>query len=146
MCTQTNYFPQELLSAYKASTERGYGSSPPLEIVIQAIEVVSRKKQTFVFIDGLDEAEDGRGLAKELVMLTSISTLNVLATSRNEVAIQRIFDGTRRVCLEHHVEEMDKDIEQYILERLRTDEGLTWLSPEIQSLVSASLVSKSKGT
>ncbi|KAK7409223.1 hypothetical protein QQX98_008599 [Neonectria punicea] len=148
MCTQLQYFPKELVAAYQSSTERGNGDCPAIEAISEAIQILSIRRRTYIFIDGIDEAGNYRSLAKHLVFLSgSASCVNILATSRNDVAIQRVFaGGVRRVCLEHHTVEIDEDIKQYILSRLNTDEDLTWLSPSIQTLVTNSLLSKSKGT
>jgi hypothetical protein len=146
ICTQMRHFPQELQSSFQKSTEQGWGQPPTVEMISKVIKVLSTKRRAYLFIDGIDEVEDPKTLAEILVSLPdSSSRINVLVSSRNDVAIQRALSDVRRVSLEHHVPEIDQDIERYVAKRLSGDQDLAWLSADVQSLVSSSLLSKSKG-
>ncbi|KAJ4223297.1 hypothetical protein NW759_005932 [Fusarium solani] len=147
ICTQMRHFPQELQSSFQKSTEQGWGQPPTVEMISKVIKVLSTKRRAYLFIDGIDEVEDPKTLAEILVSLPdSSSRINVLVSSRNDVAIQRALSDVRRVSLEHHVPEIDQDIERYVAKRLSGDQDLAWLSADVQSLVSSSLLSKSKGS
>ncbi|CAM1508622.1 Fc.00g054700.m01.CDS01 [Cosmosporella sp. VM-42] len=133
LCTQLRCFPDELLRAYQSSnTERNQGLFPTVEVISKAIEILSMKRRIYLLIDAIDEVGDS-------------SWINVFITSRNNVSIQRALTNARRVSLEHHVSEIDHDISQYIADRLSSDPDLVWLSPDVQSGISDSLLSKSKG-
>lgn len=146
LCTQLKYFPEELLCAYHSSTQRGQDHFPSIEALSEAILKLSRKRLTYLFVDGIDEVEDSRSMAKHLLRLAnSASQIHILVASRNDVYIQHLFKDVRRVSLEHHISEIDEDIKRYMVSRLSNNIDLAWLSPDIQSLVSVSLLSKSKG-
>ncbi|UPK96512.1 hypothetical protein LCI18_007447 [Fusarium solani-melongenae] len=147
LCTQMGYFPKELQSSFQTSTEQGWGQPPAIEMISEEIRMVSMKRRAYLFVDGIDEVEDPKTLAEILVSLAdSSSWLNILVSSRNDVAIQRALSDVRRVSLEHHVPEIDQDIGRYVAKRLSGDQDLAWLSANVQSLVSSSLSSKSKGS
>lgn len=146
ICTQMRRFPKELESSFQKSTDQGWGQPPTLEMVSKVIKALSRKRRAYLIIDGIDEVEDPKTLAEILVSLPdSSSWVNVLISSRNDVAIQRALSDVRRVSLEHRVPEIDQDIERYVAKRLSDDEDLAWLSADVQGLVSSSLMSESKG-
>ncbi|KAI8686537.1 NACHT domain-containing protein [Fusarium keratoplasticum] len=147
ICTQMRHFPQELQSSFQKGTEQGWGQPPTVEMISKVIKLLSTERRAYLFIDGIDEVEDPKTLAEILVSLPdSSSRINVLVSSRNDVAIQRALSNVRRVSLEHHVPEIDQDIERYVAKRLSGDQDLAWLSADVQSLVSSSLLSKSKGS
>lgn len=107
--------------------------------------MLSTKRKIYLLIDAVDEVKEYRPFAKRLVSLSNSTTrINTLVTSRNEVTIQRIFADVPRISLENHITEIDQDIARYTATWLK-GEDLEWLSPEIQNLVSNSLLSKSKG-
>lgn len=147
LCCQLGHFPDELLTTYESSAERGHGDLPTLELLSEAIRVLTLKRRAYLLVDALDEAGDSKTIAELLVSLASSApSIRILATSRNEVAIQRVFASATHVPLEHYMIEIDSDIEQYIHDQLKSDQDLSWLSEETRSLVSNSLLSKSKGT
>ncbi|RSL60738.1 hypothetical protein CEP54_006563 [Fusarium duplospermum] len=147
MCTQMGCFPKGLQSSFQTSTDKGWGQPPTVEMILEAIRVLSTKRRAYLFVDGIDEVEDAETLAETLVSLSgSSSCLSILVSSRNDVAVQRVLSNVRRVSLEHHIPEIDQDIERYVAKRLRDDEDLAWLSADVQSLVSSSLLSKSRGS
>lgn len=143
---QLNHFPQELIQAYKASQGQKQGLRPPLNMLASMISDISAKRQVYLFVDAIDEAEDCRSLAEYLVYLAnSASTINILATSRNEVGIQKAFERARRISLEDHVSEIDRDIYKHLTDRLSRDSDLAWLSQDLQTTISEGLLSKSNG-
>ncbi|WKT38187.1 Ankyrin repeat [Fusarium oxysporum f. sp. vasinfectum] len=147
LCTQNGQFPKQLLNTYKSSTETGEFKGPTKETICEAIKQISAKRRTFLFIDGLDEADDSKSLAHHLLSLTrSTCWVVVLVTSRNEVGIQRVFSDIHHICLEHHVSEIDQDIERLMSSRLSGDAELGWLPSETQHLVSTSLLAKCTGS
>ncbi|KAM6532634.1 hypothetical protein FALCPG4_005688 [Fusarium falciforme] len=147
LCTQMVYFPKELQSSFQTSIEQGWGQPPAIEMISEEIRMLSMKRRAYLFVDGIDEVEDPKTLAEILVSLAdSSSWVNILVSSRNDVAIQRALSDVGRVSLEHHVPEIDQDIERYIAKRLSGDQDLAWLLADVQSLVSSSLLSKSKGS
>jgi hypothetical protein len=125
LCVQLELFPENLLDAYKSSTENNQGSGPTIEMISEAIQVLSTGQNVCLFIDAMDEAGDFKSLAKTLVSLrTPKSRIKTLVTSRNEVFIQRVFYDVRRISLEHHMIDIDEDIEQYVTARLIIDQDL----------------------
>ncbi|SPJ71701.1 uncharacterized protein FTOL_01429 [Fusarium torulosum] len=95
----------------------------------------------------MDEAGDFKSLAKTLISLRNPkSRIKTLVTSRNEVSIQRVFYDVRRISLEHHIIDIDEDIEHYVKARLIIDPDLEWLSPKVRNLVTDSLLAQSKGS
>lgn len=146
LCVQLEWFPENLLDAYKSSTENNQGSGPTVEMISEAIQMLSTIQNVCLFIDAMDEAGDFKSLAKTLISLrTTKSRIKTLVTSRNEVSIQRVFYDVRRISLEHHVIDIDEDIEHYVKARLIIDPDLEWLSPKVRNLVTDSLLAKSKG-
>ncbi|KAI8724287.1 NACHT domain-containing protein [Fusarium sp. LHS14.1] len=147
ICTQMRHFPKELENSFQKSTDQGWGQPPTVEMISKVIKALSTKRRAYLFIDGIDEVEDPKSLAEILGSLSdSSSCVNVLVSSRNDVAIQRALSDVRRVSLEHHVSEIDQDIERYVAKRLTGDQDLAWLSADVQNLVSSSLLLKSKGS
>lgn len=146
MCIQMGYFPKGLQSSFQTSRDQGWGQPPAIEMISEGVRVLSTKRRAYLFIDGIDEAEDPKALAEILASLShSPFWVNVLVSSRNDVAIQQALSDVRRLSLEHHVAEIDQDIERYVAKRLQYDQDLAWLSADVQGLVSASLLSQSKG-
>lgn len=146
LCTQLGYFPEELLCAYQSSTQPGQNHFPSIEALSEAIKILSRTQRTYLFIDGMDEVEDCKSLAERVLhLVNSANHINILVTSRNEVFIQQVLKDVRRISLEHHVSEIDRDIERYIASRLSNGDDFAWLSPDVQRLISDSLLSKSRG-
>ncbi|RMJ16674.1 hypothetical protein CDV36_003668 [Fusarium kuroshium] len=114
MCTQTRCFPNELQSSFRTSTEQGWGQSPTIDVISKTIRVLSTKRRTYLFIDGMDEVGDTRALAEILASLSDSSCwLNILMSSRNDVALQKTLSDVRRVSLENHVPQIDHDIERF---------------------------------
>ncbi|KAJ4324089.1 hypothetical protein N0V84_004055 [Fusarium piperis] len=114
MCTQMKTFPQELQNSYRISTEQGWGQPPTLDMISNMIRVLSTKQRAFLFVDGMDEVGDPKALVEILVSLPdSSSWLNILLSSRNDVDIQRALSNVRRLSLEHHVLEIDRDIGRF---------------------------------
>ncbi|KAM0194676.1 hypothetical protein ACHAPI_006972 [Fusarium lateritium] len=147
LCVQLEWFPENLLNAHKSSTESNQAPGPTIEVISEAIKILATSNKVWLLIDALDEARDFRSLAKTLTSLrTPESRIKTLVTSRNEVSIQRVLYDVQRVSLEHHITDIDTDIEQYVSARLSSDADLEWLSPNVQDLVTASLLAKSKGS
>ncbi|RBA09666.1 hypothetical protein FPRO05_05602 [Fusarium proliferatum] len=147
LCAQIGIFPVELVEAYESSTKENHGYGPTIEIISQTIQILSMNRRVYLLIDALDEAKDYKQLVNQLTTLNASSTsMNGLVASRNEVTIQRILAEFPRLCLEDYMSKIDKDVELYIETWLGTDQDLEWLSPDVQSLVLASLMSKSQGS
>ncbi|RSM04434.1 hypothetical protein CEP52_006831 [Fusarium oligoseptatum] len=114
MCTQTRCFHNELQSSFRTSTEQGWGQQPTIDMISKTIKVLSTKRRTYLFIDGMDEVGDTKALVEILVSLSDSSCwLNILMSSRNDVALQKTLSDVCRVSLEHHVPEIDQDIERF---------------------------------
>lgn len=146
LCVQLELFPRNLLDAYKSSTESNQGSGPTIEMISEAIQILSIKQNVCLFIDAMDEAGDFKSLEKTLISLrTPQSRIKTLVASRNEISIQRVFDDIPRISLEHHMADIDEDIEQYVTARLSVDPDLEWLSPNVRNLITESLLAKSRG-
>ncbi|CVL00298.1 uncharacterized protein FPRN_08550 [Fusarium proliferatum] len=147
LCAQIGIFPVELVEAYESSTKENHGYGPTIEIISQTIQILSMNRRVYLLIDALGEAKDYKQLVNQLTTLNASSTsMNGLVASRNEVTIQRILAEFPRLCLEDYMSKIDKDVELYIETWLGTDQDLEWLSPDVQSLVLASLMSKSQGS
>ncbi|EXK83840.1 hypothetical protein FOQG_11998 [Fusarium oxysporum f. sp. raphani 54005] len=147
LCTQTKFIPTPLLDAYRASTEKDGGCGPTMEMMNDIFKILSEKQKIYLLVDAADEAREYKQLANQLMSLArSTTNTNVLVTSRNEVAIQRVFTAVPRVCLEDHVSDVDKDIKRFIKIWYEPYHDLEWLSPEVQNLVSQSILSRSQGS
>ncbi|KAF5666821.1 heterokaryon incompatibility protein het-E-1 [Fusarium circinatum] len=110
-------------------------------------KLLSANQKIYLLIDAADEAIEYKQLAIQVMSLACLKTdINILVTSRNEVAIQRVFTEVPRVCLEDHVSDIDQDIELYIKTWYQPNHNLEWLSPEVQNFVSGSLLSRSQGS
>ena len=146
LCIRLEQFPEELLSSYRSSAGRGQ-IPPTIEMISKMLEIVATKRRVYLCIDAIDEVGDSRSLAQSLVCLTqSTPTLNVMATSRNDVDIQWTFKYAQRISLEEHIQEIDNDIERFVEHRLTSDSNFDWLLPHLQKVIMGSLLSKSRGT
>ena len=107
---------------------------------------ISKQRKVRLFIDALDDIDKGYQLSDILSRFVSGSTqLSVFLTSRNDVEIQKSLPGASRLRLEDHVTEIDRDIQSYVLDRIRSEPDLNWLSSEVTKTVLASLRIKSLG-
>ncbi|GKU07978.1 hypothetical protein FLAG1_07548 [Fusarium langsethiae] len=136
----------QVLEGYESSRKADRCDGPALEMLLEVIQTLSTSRRIYLLIDGADEVKDYRSFSEQLATLNGSSkSIHTLMASRNEVTIQRVFAEAPRVSLEDHTLNIDKDIERYISSWLDNEEDLQWLSPEIQRLVSSSLMLKSKG-
>ncbi|EKJ69263.1 hypothetical protein FPSE_10516 [Fusarium pseudograminearum CS3096] len=146
LCSQTQLLPIQLLEAYESSIKDNCGYGPSIDMILGVIQKLSTNRRIYLLIDGVDEVKDYKSFSKRLTTLKDSSTsINILVASRNEVTIQRILAEAPRISLEDRILNIGQDIERYITVWLNNDLDLEWLSPEIKSLVSTSLMAKAKG-
>lgn len=146
LCTQLEFFPKDLLGAYRSSVEYNQGLPPDSRMISEIIQKLSEKRQVYLFVDAIDESEECKPLAQQLLhLINSTSTVNLLIASRSDSRVLNIFNEYRRISLEHHTQEINEDILRYITDNLNTDPDLGWLSSDLRRHVSDSLLSKSMG-
>lgn len=128
LCTQLDYYPRVLVTAFESTVERAHGTPPSIDLICECFEILSKERRTYIFIDALDEVSHCKSLAEALLALSlSVPCIKIMATSQNDVVIQRVFMDTHHVSLEHHGIEIDRDIKYYVSSRLNFDQDLIWL-------------------
>lgn len=146
LCAQVERFPIELLRAYERGAERNQGAPPAPSMIFEAIRILSAARNVRIFVDALDEVNDPKSLARQLMHLTTISsTISVFSTSRRIMGIERVLKDVNHVLMEDHIPEIDNDIRTVITDHILEDSDLDWLSSELQETVTSSLLSKSQG-
>ncbi|ROT37703.1 hypothetical protein SODALDRAFT_334831 [Sodiomyces alkalinus F11] len=146
ICTKTREFPENVLDCHRMCTEGNRWNPCSVDVIAKAIHAISRSTTVFIFVDAMDEMSKPRLLAEELLTLSKMSGhINILATSRNDAAIQQVLESTPRVSLENHLSEVDADIQRYVEGRLSHDDALKDISPHLQRKVLDTVKERSQG-
>ena len=102
---------------------------------------------TYILLDALDECTDRENLLCfiEVLMSWKISSLHMLATSRNEKDIATSLDPlvTSQWCIQNEL--VDADIRVHILERLSNDTKLKKWPINIQKDIESTLMRRANG-
>ena len=146
LCTQLGTFPDGLLETYQRYSKPATYSGPKPALLQEWLLGLCKQRKAHLFVDALDDTEQGYQLSEILSHLVSRSTqLRVFLASRNNIKFQKSLQDASRLSLEDHVAEIDNDIQRYALHRLQSESELEWLPPAIIEMVFQSLCSKSLG-
>jgi hypothetical protein len=125
---------------------------PPLDALLQAVrQIIQQLPQVYIMLDALDECTERTELMETLETIAGWKLLNMhlLVTSRRERDIESSLKGfvdlQNGICLQ--VEVVDKDIEQYVRQRLSDDKGLNKWGKDIalRHEIESALMKGSKG-
>lgn len=149
LCVQIEEFPNGISEEYydPNPAEATKTTSPKTQTIINALIDLCNRHDVFLFIDAVDELDDGEELLDALdPLLTCSKGVKVFVTSRTEVQIsERLRCKTVQIDLVAKVAEMDRDISLYINGRVQSDRRLSWSNPGIGKDISQMLQSKSVG-
>jgi len=149
LCVQAKEFPSEMLDEYQSANpgEQVKTASPRASTIIGAVLQIAKQHRVTLFVDAVDEIEDGEDFLDALDTLTRGSrNITVFATSRTEVQLSsRLPNRTIRVDLGDRVSEMDQDISLYVSGKLESDRKLAWSNPRIKHEITSTLSAKSSG-
>lgn len=119
---------------------------PSLDALLEVTRrIMQSLPQVYILLDALDECAQRAELMEMLETMAAwqLQNLHLIVTSRRERDIERSLEGLvdlqNRICLQSEV--VDKDIQQYVRQRLSDDKGLSkWgkdiaLRREIESVL-----------
>lgn len=147
LCSQVGWYPEELELAYdRSSNTAGQKRRPTFSVLQQALEVLAKDGKLILLVDAIDECNCRKDLIELICRLTqTIQQVKILITSRDELDIREAFHVFARVRMESRLEDMDRDIRDYINSRLQSDPKLQWLNASIRATIASSLNAKSAG-
>jgi hypothetical protein len=142
LCRQINQIPPEVNEIFHNG---GQPSTSQLVDVLAA--VIQRFPCVYLVIDALDESSEREKLTKLLLKIREderFERLQILATSRKEVGIERILlKRTTNISLSNSY--VDDDIELYIRGCLHGDDKLDRLPQELKEEIMIALVDGAEG-
>ncbi|KAI0577124.1 Ankyrin repeat protein [Pyrenophora tritici-repentis] len=134
-------------------TSHGNGATQPsLDALLDMLRAtIEQLPQVYVVLDALDECSQRDDLMEiiETVTRWDLQNMHLIITSRRERDIESSLDGLvdthNAICLQS--DEVDKDIHQYVRQRLSDDKGLSKWARDVtlQQEIETAILKGSKG-
>jgi hypothetical protein len=140
--------PANLAALCSSYAEKG---QPSLDALLQITrQTIQELSQVYIMLDALDECTQRAELMEilEIIAGWKLKNVHLIMTSRRErdieSTLQAFIEPQDSICLQSEI--VDKDIQQYVRQRLSDDKGLhKWNDTALQEEIEAALMKGSKG-
>ncbi|KAI0406319.1 hypothetical protein F4802DRAFT_558775 [Xylaria palmicola] len=141
-----NNIPGMLESHFQVCTAAGNYRKPNIELLKEALSLMTYKSRLLVIIDALDEIENRAEILGFFRHATSeLENIGFLISSRESEDIGLGLELFQHVRIEDQVSKIDEDITHYIDHKLQVDPNFQWLSDRVKEDISLSLQSQANG-
>lgn len=147
---QSVHIPKSLDTLF-SSCNRGK-RQPSLDALMTAMKpMIQDIPRVYIILDALDECSEREDLTEILEQMAAwrLANLHALFTSRKErdleISLDTFVDRSNRICLESEL--VDRDIRQYVRQRLSRDKTLSKWSkePGIRQEIEVALMKGAQG-